>query len=167
MPGSRADMASPGATPRVAAPRWAIIALVAPLLIFLFVAFFVPVGTMLKGGVIDSELPAVWPRTTAMLRQWDGTGLPPAAIAPTMAEDMRAARAAGTLNRVANRLNYGMAGSRSFIFGPAARIAAGAPARNLADLAALDARWGPRAAWAALRPASGPLTSFFVWAALD
>src|SRR3569623_3281006 len=51
MPGSRADMVSPAAKSRVAAPRWAIVALVAPLLIFLFVAFFVPVGTMLKGAV--------------------------------------------------------------------------------------------------------------------
>src|SRR3569623_366144 len=110
MPGSRADMAPAGATPRAAAPRWAIVALVAPLLVFLLVAFFVPVGTMLKGGVIDSELPAVWPKTTAMLRQWDGAGLPPAAIAPTMAADMRVVCVVGTLNRVANRLNYGMAG---------------------------------------------------------
>src|SRR3569623_1572014 len=98
MPGSRADMAAAGAPPRVAAPRWANV---------LLAAFFDPVGTMLKGGVIDSELPAVWPRTTMMLRQWDGAGLPPAAIAATMAADMRAARAAGTLHRVANRLSYG------------------------------------------------------------
>ncbi|MES2045141.1 MAG: ABC transporter permease [Pseudomonadota bacterium] len=152
---------------RATAPRWAIVALVGPLLIFLLAAFFLPVGTMLKGGVIDSEVPAVWPKTTTMLRQWDGTGLPPATIAPTMADDMLAARRAGTLNRVANRLNYDMAGSRSFIFGTADRIAAGAPARNLADLAAIDQRWGQRATWAELRHASGPLTSFFVWAALD
>lgn len=142
-------------------------ALVVPLLVFLIAAFFVPVATMLKGGVVDSELPAIWPKTTATLRQWDGSGLPPAAIARTMADDMRAARRAGTLNRVANRLNYDMAGSRSLIFGTADRIIAGEPTRDVADLTAIDQRWGQRETWAELRHATGPLTSFFLWAALD
>src|SRR3546814_10355603 len=60
---------------------------------------------------------------------------------------MVATRQAGTLNRVANRLNYDMAGSRSLLYGTADRLLAGAPGHSVAALAQIDARWGQRDIW--------------------
>ncbi|QNQ08534.1 ABC transporter permease [Sphingomonas alpina] len=142
-------------------------ALVAPLLILLLLAFAVPVGMMLTRGVTEQELPETWPRTAAALQAWDGQGLPSDTVARTTAEEMVAARRGGTLNRVANRLNYDIVGSRTLIFSTAARLAGGTRITGLADLTAIDPRWGERETWAALRHASGATTSFYLWASLD
>ncbi|MGY4395743.1 putative spermidine/putrescine transport system permease protein [Sphingomonas sp. UYAg733] len=164
MPGSRAEPAARAAKIR---PRWWIVALVAPLLIFLIATFVLPVVMMLSRGVSDPELPQSWPRAAAALRQWDGAGLPSDALARTVAGDIVAAHRAGTLNRVANRLNYDRVGSRSLLYLTSARLAAGLKVDGLSDLAAIDPRWRDRAYWGAMRHAAGPGTSFYLLAALD
>src|SRR3546814_10861186 len=80
---------------------------------------------------------------------------------------MVATRQAGTLNRVANRLNYDMVGSRSLLYGTADRLLAGAPGHSVAALAQIDARWGQRDIWSTMSHADGRLTSHFLLAALD
>lgn len=142
-------------------------ALLAPLLITLLVAFAAPVAMMLMRGVSEHELPAVMPRTAEALRAWDGAGLPSDTTAATAAGELRAARRGGTVNRVANRLNYDIVGSRSLIFTTAARLDQGAAGSSVADLARIDPRWGDRATWSAMQHASGPTSSFYLWAALD
>jgi putative spermidine/putrescine transport system permease protein len=148
------------------AGRWPIL-LYGPLLLFLLVVFAVPVVAMLVRGVTERELPAVLPETAAALKEWPGSGLPPDAIAATMAREMIASRRAGEVSLVANRINYDLVGSRSLILGTAKRLDDGAAAATVAELAALDPRWGDSATWSALRHAAGPLTSFYLWAALD
>jgi putative spermidine/putrescine transport system permease protein len=142
-------------------------ALVAPLLLFLTIGFFGPVAMMLARGVSNPELSSAWPATAASLRDWDGDGLPGDATARILAADMLAARKAGSLNRVANRLNYDRVGSRSLVYGTAARLAEGAEVRSMADLARIDGRWRDRGIWSAMRHAATPATSFYLWAALD
>jgi putative spermidine/putrescine transport system permease protein len=122
---------------------------------------------MLARGVGDRELATAWPQTAAMLRDWDGAGLPADAIAPVLASDILASRRAGTLNLVANRLNYDRVGSRSLVYATADALEAGAAPATLADLARLDGRWGERGQWATLRHAAGPTTSFYLLAAVD
>src|SRR3546814_6793826 len=98
MPGSRAKLP--------VLRRWGSFALVAPLLLFLLASFVVPVLMMLSRAVVDRDLERVWPDSAVALRQWDGAGLPPETLAATVAREIGAARRAGTLNQVANRLNY-------------------------------------------------------------
>jgi len=159
MPGSRAR--PPG--PR----RWWRLALVAPLILFLLASFIAPVLMMLSRAVIDRDLERVWPRSAIALRHWNGAGLPPDALAATVAREIASARAAGTLNQVANRLNYDLVGSRSLLYATADRLAAGAPGAKVSDLERIDARWGQPEIWAAMRHADGPLTSHYLLAALD
>lgn len=142
-------------------------ALLTPLLVTLLVAFAAPVAMMLMRGVSEQELPVVMPRTADALRAWDGDGLPSDTMAATAADELRAAGRAGTVNRIANRLNYDIVGSRSLIFTTAARLDQGAAGDSIADLARIDQRWGDRATWSAMRHASGPSSSFYLWAALD
>ena len=147
--------------------RYGPFALIAPLFVALLIAFAAPVALVLLRGVTDGELAAVMPQTAAALRAWDGAGLPPDAVAAATAAELRAARRAGTLNRVANRLNYDIVGSRSLIFTTAAKLDEGERVARQSELAAIDPRWASRATWAALQHASGPTSSFYLWAALD
>src|SRR3546814_19096022 len=80
MPGSRAKFSAPR--------RWWVIALVAPLLLFLLVSFVAPVLLMLSRAVTDRELQTVLPESAAALRQWDAGGLPPDAPAQSGARQL-------------------------------------------------------------------------------
>lgn len=160
MPGSHAN-------PPPKQGRWWSFALVAPLLLFLLASFVVPALMMLSRAVVDRDLERVWPESAAALRQWDGGGVPPDALAATVARDMLKARRAGTLNQVANRLNYDMVGSRSLLYATADRLDEGSPGARIADLAQIDPRWGEPGIWAAMRHADGPLTTHYLLAALD
>lgn len=172
-------MTTPAAEPRPAAGdlsrrvrrasagrRAAAVLLVAPLLLFLLVGFAAPIAALLARGVQDSEVPRVLPRVTAALAEWDGTGLPGDGAFDALAEDLRAARQAGTLAQAATRLNYDINGFRTLMFATARRLPApGEDAR--AGLIATDPAWGERETWAALARARGPVTDFYLLAALD
>ena len=162
MPGSPTDRAA-------AAGRggWWPWALVAPLLLFLIGGFLVPGVMMLSRGVTDHELATAWPQTAQALRGWDGAGRPPETIVPTLAAEIVAARRAGTLNLVANRLNYDRVGSRSLVYRTADSLEAGVTARAFADLERIDPRWREPGLWTSMRHAAGPTTSFYLLASLD
>src|SRR3546814_18335241 len=110
MPGSRAKFSAPR--------RWWVIALVAPLLLFLLVSFVAPVLLMLSRAVTDRELQTVWPESAAALRQWAAGGLPPDALAQRVDPEMVAPRPAWPLNPSPTLPNYDMVGSLSLLFGP-------------------------------------------------
>jgi putative spermidine/putrescine transport system permease protein len=142
-------------------------ALVAPLLLFLLATFVLPIGALLGRGVVDPEVPKVLPRVTAALAQWDGRELPDEAAFVALVADMREARNAGNLASAATRLNYDLNGFRSLMFSTARRLPAEltTPAREA--LVALDPKWGERETWAVIRRAGGPLTDFYLLAAVD
>ncbi|TQF84470.1 ABC transporter permease [Elioraea sp. Yellowstone] len=146
--------------------RLAAALLVMPLFVFLLVGFVGPIAALLARGVQDTEVPRVLPRVTAALAEWDGRGLPDDAAFAALVEDLRAARAAGTLAQAATRLNYDINGFRTLMFATARRLPVpGEDAR--AALIAADPAWGERATWAAIRRAAGPVTDFYLLAALD
>jgi putative spermidine/putrescine transport system permease protein len=142
-------------------------ALVLPLFLFLLASFVVPIGSLLTRGVIDPEVPKVLPRVTEALSHWDGEGLPDEAAFAALIADMREARAAGNLAAAATRLNYDVNGFRSLMFSTARRLpeALTKPARD--TLVEMDPLWGDRETWAAIRRAGGPVTDFYLLAALD
>jgi putative spermidine/putrescine transport system permease protein len=142
-------------------------ALVAPLLLFLLMTFVLPIGALLGRGVVDPEVPKVLPRVTAALAQWDGKDLPDEAAFAALVEDMREARAAGNLASAATRLNYDVNGFRSLMFSAARRLPAEDAVSKREALIAIDAKWGERETWAAIARAGGPLTDFYLLAAVD
>ncbi|MCC7267551.1 MAG: ABC transporter permease [Caulobacteraceae bacterium] len=141
--------------------------LIAPTLVLLAASFLIPILMMLSRGVSEREVPAAWPRTTEALRAWDGEGLPSSQAFEALAEEIPASREAGTLSAAANRLNYDVAGYRSLVTNTARALPlpAGEPARQ--GLVRLDARWGEPETWATLKAAAGPLTGFYLLAAVD
>jgi len=140
---------------------------VLPLFLFLLASFIAPIGAMLARGVTDTDIARILPRVTAELARWDGRGSPPESAYAALIVDVRAAREAGTLASAATRLNYDVAGYRTLLFATG-RALSGEPAGSAREaLIAIDPKWGERETWAALRRAGGPVTDFYLLAAVD
>lgn len=147
--------------------QWSAFALVAPLVLFLIVSMVLPIGDMMRRAVDDPELSAVLPRVSLALDGWVDRGQPPGEEAyAALAADMAEARAAGTLPVAARRLNYAVDGGRSLLVNSARKLPEAAASWREA-LIAIDPRWGEVAVWGAIDQARGPLTDFFLLAALD
>ncbi|HZI85169.1 MAG TPA: ABC transporter permease [Casimicrobiaceae bacterium] len=143
------------------------IALTLPLLLFLLLTFVGPIGALLTKSVVDTDVRRILPRVTAALRDWDGRSLPPDAAWTALADDIRAARAEGTLASAATRLNYDVTGYRSLLFTTARRLPDTIEGNPRDALVEIDPRWGELETWGALRRAGGPVTDFFLLAAVD
>jgi putative spermidine/putrescine transport system permease protein len=142
---------------------------VAPLFLFLLASFIAPIASLLWRGVADSDIARILPRTTAALASWTDSELRP--IRPSRRSSRTCAWPFrdGTLASAATRLNYDVNGFRTLMFGTARRLGApnaGAPLEGgaRAGLIALDAKWGERETWAAIRRAGGPLTDLYLLA---
>jgi putative spermidine/putrescine transport system permease protein len=141
--------------------------LVAPLLAFLLLTFVAPIADMLRRSVVDTELSEVWPRVTHAIGSWtDRSKLPPPAVFDALAGDITASYHNSTLSTAARRLNYALDNGRSLVFGTARKLPE-TSADWTATLKEADPQWGEMKTWAAIDQASGPLTSYFLLAALD
>jgi putative spermidine/putrescine transport system permease protein len=143
--------------------------LLAPLTGFLLVFFVLPLGWLLSLAVREAEVPRALPRTLAVLADWSPPQAPPPAVFPALAQDLVAAREAQTLADAARRLNYAVNGVRSTLM-RAAREVGAAPPETVFDRAffeAMDPQLVSPAFLVALRDAGGPVSSFYLLAAVD
>src|SRR5215471_1657313 len=144
------------------------LALVLPLLAFLLFTFLGPIAGMLWRSVDDWEVRQALPHTVAALADWDGKDLPDEQAYAALADDILAASAAGTIAIAAKRLNYALAGFRTILASTARNLkAAPNPGTAKETLGKINPAWRERATWAAIKGASGPITSFYLLAALD
>src|SRR6266851_2440007 len=127
------------------------LALVLPLLLFLLFTFLGPLAGMLWRSVDDWEVRRVLPHTVAALADWDGKDVPDEKAYAALAGDIQAAR-----------------GSRTVLASTVRNLkAAPEPGTAKETLGRINPAWGERATWAAIKGASGPMTSFYLLAALD
>lgn len=144
--------------------------LTAPLLLFLVVAFVIPIGDMLMRSVDNRIVPDTLPRTVEMLAQWDPRSgeLPPEPVFEAFHADLEAAAAARAHTRLGSRLNYDLPGiSSAFRSAP----------RALADMdEALPLReqfvdanraWGSIDTWRTVQALSGNYTPGYFLNAVD
>jgi putative spermidine/putrescine transport system permease protein len=143
------------------------VALVAPLVLWLLLTFVAPISVTLWRSVGDLEVGRILPRVTQSLRDWDGKDLPPDSAFAALVADLHAGRKSGTLPIAGTRLNYDVNGFRTLLIGTARRVPNDEGANPRSTLIAIDPQWGQRETWAAIRRAGGPLTDFYVLAALD
>ncbi|WP_431855648.1 ABC transporter permease [Azospirillum sp.] len=142
--------------------------LVVPLLVFLLFTFLVPLGGMLWRSVDDWEVGKTLPQTVAALKTWDGKDLPGETAYAALASDIRRATADRTLAVAAKRLNYVVNGYRTLLT-KTGRALKEQPAAGEAKaaLTGIDPAWGERATWSAIKGAGGPVTDYYLLAALD
>jgi putative spermidine/putrescine transport system permease protein len=142
-------------------------ALVVPLLLFLLLTFVAPILDMLRLSVFDRDLSSVWPHVTQTIRVWtDRSKLPPPTVFDALAADLAASYHARTLPTAARRLNYAIDNGRSLVFGTARQLPETSQNWSAA-LQKIDPRWGDLQTWEAIDQASGPITSYFLLAAVD
>jgi putative spermidine/putrescine transport system permease protein len=143
------------------------LALIAPLALFLLVSFLAPIALLLARGFTEREVPQAWPATAAALRAWDGAGLPDDRLVSIFVEELAASHRSAALGMAAGRLNHAVPGARSLVIRTAAVLPLAPGVRPLQGLTGIDARWGERRIWTAMRQAARPWTGFYLLAALD
>src|SRR4030081_3016725 len=144
------------------------LALILPLLLFLLFTFLGPLAGMLWRSVDDWEVRRVLPHTVAAVADWEGKNLPDEKAYAALASDIQAARASGTIAIASKRLNYALNGFRTILASTVRNLkAAPEPGTAKETLGRINPAWGERATWAAIKGASGPMTSFYLLAVLD
>jgi putative spermidine/putrescine transport system permease protein len=141
--------------------------LTAPLLVFLLLSFIGPIGALLTKSFVDTDLADALPNVTREIRRWDGSALPDEATFAALIDDVREARAAGTLAPAATRLNYDLSGFRTLLFATGRQLPERLEAPACETLIGIDPKWGESETWGAIARASGPVTSLFLLAAVD
>jgi len=141
--------------------------LIAPLLGFLLISFVVPIAAMMTRAVHDTELAEVWPHVAAEIGTWrDRTRVPGEPVFAALAADLKASKANRTLATAARRLNYDLRSGRSLVFSTVRKLPQTSDDWTQAVISAND-RWADPETWGAVARASGPVTGFFLLAALD
>lgn len=135
-----------------------------PALALVGFALLLPLGLMLVTAVRDPEMATALPRSAALLRAWDGTGLPDEAVFAALGAELPLAADGQFIGGVAGRLNFERAGMRSLLL----RTARARPAAPFSmALPALDPQWADPAVWHVLRRASLGVTPLYLLRSLD
>ncbi|SUY28417.1 putative spermidine/putrescine transport system permease protein [Aminobacter aminovorans] len=137
-----------------------------PLLVFLLLAFVVPLASMLWRAVDNGDVSASLRNTSQALAAWDGTSLPDVSAFAALANDILDAKSRNDLPRLATRLNSELGGFRSLLLSSARKMEA-VPADPRMALLAIDKRWGDLRFWVVLNRESARFTIRNVLSVLD
>jgi len=149
-------------------------ALVAPLFLFICFAFMAPIARMAIYSFDNPIVSETFPKTLAVLDEWDPTGAPtpPEAAYAALAEEIARAGKERSIGKAATRLNYDMGGMRSLMTKTARRIGrmqAGPfmEGRWKDAFLKISKKWGDRDVWATFKEVGKPYTDSFFLKALD
>ena len=141
--------------------------LVVPLLAFVLASFVAPIALMLFRSIDNPVVADNLPETLAALGDWSGAGLPDEGVYTLLAGELKAARKARTIGRLATRLNYEVSGLRSVITKSARRLGRVKSGPYRAALIGIDRKWGEVATWNAIKVAGARITAGYYLNALD
>ncbi len=145
--------------------------LVLPLLLFLLIAFVLPIGEMLFRSFYSPVGTSVLPNFAKVIQDWDGKDLPPEATFEVFVKDMVAARAnndiGSTVGNLATRVNYEIPGSRSLFTSSARKVTKITEGPYKEALLEMDKRWADPFVWKTLKRVSQDYTMSFYLAATD
>ena len=141
--------------------------LVAPLFVFLLVAFILPILDMLTRSVDNPEVITYMPLTSQALVKWDGTGLPDEAVFAAAVQDLAKGSRERTIGHVASRLNYEIGGMRSLVMKSARKARKMTDAPYKEALLKADKRWKNPDVWLLIQRESAPYTLSYYLSAID
>ncbi|MCE9665239.1 ABC transporter permease [Halomonas sp. M5N1S17] len=140
--------------------------LVSPLLLFLIIAFVMPIFDMLWRSVDNPEVSAGLTRTVEALEGWDRQSLPDEHVFAALAADLQEGQEARNLGLLSSRLNYEQSGMRSAITRTARGLRTMEPPYKEALIEAHD-NWGEVDTWKLIEREATPLTMSYYLMALD
>jgi putative spermidine/putrescine transport system permease protein len=156
--------------PRAASAYQALM-LVMPLLLFLLIAFVMPIGEMLFRSVYSPVGSSVLPKFSEVIQDWDGKELPPEETFKVFVEDMKLARSnreiGATVGNLATRVNYEIPGSRGLFTSTSRKLRKVEEGPYKEALIALDKRWADPHIWRTLQRVGQDYTLSFYLAATD
>jgi putative spermidine/putrescine transport system permease protein len=146
--------------------RAAMLALMAPSVVFIAMFFVTPIAFFLFRSVDNAEIPSMLPRTVAAIGAWEEGPLPPESVYRALIEDLRG-RDPADIAVLARRLNYAVPGYRGLVSKTLRRLPGTEVASAKETLVAIDPLWAEPVYWATLKQQSGRLTTFYLMSAVD
>lgn len=145
---------------------WAF-AFVLPLLVFILVAFVLPIGRMMFGAIHDDTFQVLMPRTTAALSVWDGNDLPDKRVYAALAADLNQAWVQKTAAKIGERMNYELPGISSQVRSSARKVSSLSAGPYKAAMIEISPIWGQREIWSLLKRGSSSYTAFYLLRSVD
>ncbi|MBC8745519.1 MULTISPECIES: ABC transporter permease [Paraburkholderia] len=153
--------------------QMAALALVAPLAIFIFLVFVMPVASMISRSIQSPEVVDALPDTTAALRNWDRKSAVPDDAFRGLMLDIERNGGNNSSGTAAGRLNGQKEGFRSLFYKTSSALPFGdddsaLPAHEVRQkLIEIDRRWEDPGYWQAIAKDSSRYTSQYLLATTD
>ena len=143
--------------------------MVLPLLIFILIAFLIPIADMLSLSVDNSITKEILPKSVIALQNWDETSgeLPDEVVFAAMVEEIKKAKIARKHTRVGQRLNYESSGFSSLFRKAGRKVKKIQKPPYKEALIKSDKRWGQIYTWQVIKQFSTEYTDGYYLAALD
>ncbi|MGD9135920.1 MAG: ABC transporter permease [Desulfobacterales bacterium] len=140
---------------------------IVPTLVFILIAFLIPIADMLIRSAYVPEVADLLPKSIRALDNWDGTGLPDESTYQVLAQEMAVLKKQRTLGKISLLMNYEKSGMRSLIQKTgrkAARIKEGPYKEKMIEI---DKRWTDREVWAVIKRTGQRFTLSYYLSAFD
>lgn len=143
--------------------------LILPLLLFILVTFLAPIAMMLFESVDNPAVVETIPKTVAAVKLWNHVENPsvPEALYATLAEELKRGTEAGTVSKLATRLNYEHDGMRTLIMRTARKVDSIDAGPWKDQFLTIDQRWAKQETWALIQQYGEPYTLGYYLDALD
>lgn len=141
--------------------------LVLPLLLFILVAFVLPIGRLMFNAIHDDTLLTLMPRTTTALSAWDGKDLPDETVYAALASDLKHTWAQKTAAQIGKRMNYELPGVASQVTSSARQARELSAGPYKAALIEINSLWARHDVWSLLKRGSSAYTVFYLLRSVD
>ena len=143
--------------------------MVLPLLIFILIAFLIPIVDMLTLSVDNSITKDILPKSVKALQTWDENSgnLPEEIVFASMVDDIKKAKVAREHTKIGTRLNYESSGFASLFRKAGRKVKKIKKPPYKEALIKTDSRWGQIKTWQVIKQFSSGYTDGYYLAALD
>ncbi len=143
--------------------------LVAPLFIFIFITFVIPIGDMLFRSVENAIVANILPRSTKLLANWDPSfgELPSEKVFAALLKDLKESHKNRTITRVGQRLNYESPGMSSLFRSSGRKVKRIKEPPYKEALIKANKGWGQIETWMLIKHFSPAYTDGYFLAAVD
>ena len=124
---------------------------IVPTLVFILVAFLIPIADMLIRSTYAPEVADLLPKTIKTLKAWDGSGLPGEPAYHALAQEMVLLKKQRTLGKISLLMNYEKSGMRSLVQKTARKVVRIKEGPYKEKMIEIDDRWTDREVWAVIK----------------
>jgi putative spermidine/putrescine transport system permease protein len=147
--------------------KWGAFLLVAPLALFLLIAFVFPIGNMLWRSVDNSELSQAMPQSAQLLLAWDGQQVPDETLYTTFAKELKASVDTGGIGTVGRRLSYEDPTLRTLLSQAVRKLPDEPKGTWQETFKTINPRWAEVDTWKLIKRTAPEMTDRYLLASID